>query len=211
MKMTKKLAALATCAVMTLSTAMSVTASAMMDTNEQNVSISETANDTYTVINSLGVYDNYAVTQVGNGSCWAACILSVLKYHDYRTTETFETIYTRANRLTSSHMSVGDAIATSKLPVVISNYLGMNAITSHNITNEQIYNHIAAQEPLIGCYYVDSNTNHDVVIYGFEGQMINGKLYITHYRIMDPSTGICSTIYRYDYLWTGYYGYSNLT
>lgn len=43
MKMTQKLMAMAACAVMTLSTAMSVTASAI-DTTEQITSISESAN-----------------------------------------------------------------------------------------------------------------------------------------------------------------------
>ena len=75
MKMTKRIAAMAVCAVMTFSTAMNVTASAI-DTNEQSTLISESANDTITVINSISSYNNYAVTQIGSGSCWC-CICCV--------------------------------------------------------------------------------------------------------------------------------------
>ena len=207
MKMTKRIAAMAVCAVMTLSTAMSVTASSI-DTSEQLTSISESANATITVINSISNYSKYAVKQIGDGSCWAACILSVLKYHDYRTTETFETIYTRANRLTGSNMSVGDTILTSKMPVIINDYLGMSNLGS--IGSEEIYNHIAANEPLIGSIAQGNNLNHLVVIYGFEGIEVNGILHVENFRIMDPVTGTCSTINLYDYYWTAFYGYSSL-
>jgi len=158
MRLTKKITALAVCAVMTASTAMSISASAI-DTVEQPISTSETSNVEYTVIDSISGYNRYAVQQTGNGDCWAACILSVLKYHDYRTTETIETIYTRANRLTGSNMSVGDTILTSKLTVVINNYLGMDGASY--LDDQMIRNHIAADEPLILKIDVGSNLYHD--------------------------------------------------
>ena len=210
MKMTKRIAAMAACTVMTLSTAMSVTVSAM-DTTEQFTSISESANAPLTIIKSISGYSNYAVQQEGDGSCWAACILSVLKYHDYRTTETFEDIYRQANRLTGSNMSVGDAIATSKLPVIISHYLGMSKITSsYGYYYEQIYSHLVADEPLIGIINNGNNTYHAVVIYGFEGSEFNGEHYTTYLRIMNPSTGTCSKVLYRDFTWAAIYGYSNL-
>ncbi len=211
MRFFKKFATLAVCAVMTVSTAMSMTVSAT-DTTEQPTLLSESANDTITVINSIcAFYDNYAVTQVGNGSCWAACILSVLKYHDFRTTETFESIYTRANRLTGSNMSVGDSIITSKMQVVVNNYLGMDNVPWRQMLDGMIYKHIGANEPLIGRYQSGQNTFHDVVIYGFEGKRLdNGFFYIEKFRIMDPWTGTCKTINMYDYTWDGFYCYTNL-
>lgn len=213
MKMTKRIVAMAACAVMALSTTMSVTASAI-DTNEQITSVSESANTAITVIDSISGYSNYAVKQEGSGSCWAACILSVLKYHDYRTTETFETIYARANRLTGSNMSVGDTILTSKLPVVINNYLGMDGAS--DLDDQMIRNHIAADEPLILKIDVGSNLYHDVVIYGYEAvERTDGLFFIKKYRIMDPWTGTCSTVDLYNYnnnfcTYGGYYYYSDL-
>lgn len=211
MRLTKKIMTLAVCAVMTISTAaISVTASAM-DKTEQLTSISESANEPFTIIKSITGYSNYAVQQEGNGSCWAACILSVLKYHDYRTTETFEDIYKQANRLTGSNMSVGDALPISKLPVIISHYLGMSKITSSDgYYYEQIYNHLVADEPLIGIIDNGNNTYHAVVIYGFEGTAFNGEVYTTYLRIMDPQTGTCSTIRYSGRTWAAFYGYSNL-
>lgn len=208
--MTKRIAAMAACAVMTLSTATSVTASAI-DTNEQITSISESANTPLTIIKSISGYSNYAVQQEGNGSCWAACILSVLKYHDYRTTETFEDIYRQANRLTGSNMSVGDVLAISKLPVIISHYLGMSKITSSDgYYYEQIYSHLVSDEPLIGIIDNRNNTYHAVVIYGFECSEINGEHYTTYLRIMNPWTGTCSRVLYREFTWAAFYGYSNL-
>lgn len=210
MKMTKRIAVMAVCAVMALSTTMSVTASAI-DTNEQITSVSESTNTTITVINSISGYSNYAVKQEGSGSCWAACILSVLKYHDYRTTETFEDIYRQANRLTGSNMSVGDGISTSKLNVVINNYLGMNDVPTDQMSDRKIYNHIGANEPLIGRYRESANNLHDVVIYGFEGiETGYGLFMIKKFRIMDPWTGTCKTIDYYEFNWDGFYCYTNL-
>lgn len=210
MKMTKRIAAMAACAVMALSTTMSVTASAI-DTSEQITSVSESTNTTITVINSISGYSNYAETQIGS-SCWASCILSVLKYHDYRTTETLETIYTRANRLTSSNMSVGDGISPSKLPVVISDYLGMSSISPYSLHFDEIYNHIAAKEPLIGVINSGGGNKHTYVIYGFEGYKYtsSGSLYITKFRVMNPTDGTCSTITMDNYSWDSFYAYSNL-
>lgn len=212
MKMTKRLLTMAACAVMTASTAMGVTTSAV-DTSEQSVSISA-ANASYTVIDSISGYSNYAVKQVGDGSCWAACILSVLKYHDSRPTETFETIYARANRLTGSNMSVGDVISTSKLQVVVNDYLGMNGASDLN--DQMIRNHIAADKPLILRIYIGSNLYHNVVLYGYEAvERTDGFFYINKYRIMDPWTGTCSTVDVYEYnnnvcTYGGYYYYSDL-
>lgn len=210
MKMTKRIAAMAACAVMTLSTAMSVTASAI-DTTEQLTSISESANAPITIIKSISGYSNYAVTQIGSGSCWVACIMSVLKYHSPSTRVTFQDIYNTANRLTGSNMSVGDVISTNNLPVVINNYLGMNKITSSDgYYNEVIYNHLVADEPLIGIIDNGNNTYHAVVIYGFEGTEINGGHYMAYLRIMNPTNGICSTVQYSSKTWTTFYGYSNL-
>ena len=210
MKMTKRFMTMAACAIMTFSTAMSVTASAT-NINEQPTLISESANAPITIIKSISGYSNYAVKQEGGGSCWAACILSVLKYHDYRTTETFEDIYRQANRMTGSNMSVGDAITTSKLPVIISYYLGMSKITSSNVYYEkQIYSLLVADEPLIGIIDNGNNTYHAVVIYGFEGSEINGEHYTTFLRIMNPTEGTCSRVLYRDFTWAAFYGYGNL-
>ena len=211
MKMTKRLMAMATCAVMTLSTAMSVKASAM-DTTEQLTSMSESANTTITVINSISGYSNYAVTQIGSGSCWAACIMSVLKYHHPYTRVTFQDIYNTANGLTGSNMSVGDTISTNNLPVVIDSYLGMsNLISTYDpLTTDEVYNHIGANEPLIGIVNNGNNTYHAVVIYGFEGKETNGVLSIEKLRIMNPTYGICTTVNVNEWIYGWCYGYSNL-
>ena len=212
MKMTKRLMTMALCAVMTASTAMSVTASAI-DTSEQSVSISA-ANESYTVIDSISGYSNYAVTQIGNGSCWAACIMSVLKYHHPNTRVAFQDIYNTANRLAGTNLSVGDAIPTNSLSLVVNDYLGMD--DASDLNDQMIRNHIAADEPLILRIYVGSNLDHDVVLYGYEAvARTDGFFYINKYKIMDPWTGTCSTMDLYNYngnfcTYDGYYYYSDL-
>ncbi len=198
MKKTKK--ALATLlAIMSTASALCIPMSAA--TVEQNLnsqseittlSASVAANVTYTI----GNYSYYAETQVGN-SCWASCILSVIKWNNSTAGITLSDIYAQTNRLCSLKLSVGDAAPTSAASVITNYYLGTTYKNSA-LTDSQVINHLVNNQPIIGIFTGSASTYHNMVIYGYER---DANMNIIYYYVMNPQTGTTERVAKSTNYW----------
>lgn len=207
MKLTKKLAAIAACACMAITSMSGMVTSATYNDNTNSyavnseLSVNATGYSTYTLDN----YWNYEEQQIGE-SCWASCILSVINYQNSSAGITLEDIYTRINRLCGTHLSVGDGAPPTAVPVVANYYLGTQ-YKMGSLSDSEVINHIHNNEPIIAVFNQNGSANkHAMVIYGYGAS--NGV--IDKYYVMNPTSGVCTNIAKSGLSWYMAIYYSNL-
>ena len=202
-KFTRKLMAIMACMAITVPT--KVYSNTFAIDTEKTV-ITNSSTDTVTYKSPVYIdYLDYCEKQIGK-SCWASCILSMIRYNNSVAGITLSDIYDRANRLCSLHLEVGDPIQTSAFEVTANYYLG-TSFKSSILTDDELVNHLINKEPVIAIVHQAGNVYHCVVIYGCFFDENNN---VAGYYDMNPTTGTTEIVFKDKFAWSASIYYKNL-